>query len=322
MSEAASCFRETSIHMSPLKGIACKLIAVVLLSSMSAWIKWIGDAVPTGQVVFARSLFAIPPILIYMAWCGVFPGALKTARPLGHAWRGGIGITAMGLSFAALVMLPLPDVVTLGFAAPLITVLLAPFMLGERVGIYRTSAVLVGFVGVLVALSPHLIEGLGAPRTQTEQMGALIALASAVCVALAMIQIRKLTATEASHTIAFYFSVSGTLMGLATLPWGWVIPSATHALSLVAIGVIGGIGQIFLTESYRHAPTSVIAPFDYTALLFAIGLSMLIFNQTPEMVVLVGATIIIAAGMFVIFRERQLGIKRGKGRSAGSGQTV
>jgi drug/metabolite transporter (DMT)-like permease len=298
------------------------MIAVVLLSSMSAWIKWIGDAVPTGQVVFYRSLFAIPPILAYMAWSGMFPAALRTARPWGHAWRGGIGITAMGLSFAALTMLPLPDAVTIGFAAPLITVILAPFMLGERVGIYRTTAVIVGFIGVLVALSPHLIEGLGAPRTPTEQLGALFALGSAVCVALAMIQIRKLTSTEASYTIAFYFSVSGALIGLATAPWGWVWPDTHHVLSLIMIGLIGGVGQIFLTESYRHAPTSVIAPFDYTALLFAIGFSILIFAEPPETIVLAGAAIIVTAGLFVIFRERQLGIKRGKGRSAGSGQSV
>ncbi|MEM8877350.1 MAG: DMT family transporter [Pseudomonadota bacterium] len=308
--------------MSPLRGIACKLIAVVLLSSMSAWIKWIGDAVPTGQVVFYRSLFAIPPILAYMAWSGMFPVALKTGRPLGHAWRGCIGITAMGLSFAALTMLPLPDAVTIGFAAPLITVILAPFMLNERVGIYRSTAVVVGFIGVLIALSPHLVEGFGAPRTPIERLGAIIALGSAVCVALAMIQIRKLTSTEASHTIAFYFSVSGVVIGLATLPWGWVWPSTTHLVSLIMIGTIGGAGQIFLTESYRYAPTSVIAPFDYTALLFAIGFSIVLFAQPPELVVLLGAAIIMTAGLFVIFRERRLGLKRGKGRSAGSAQSV
>lgn len=308
--------------MSPIRGIVCKLIAVVLLSSMLAWIKWIGDAVPTGQVVFYRSLFAIPPILAYMAWSGMFPAALRTSRPLGHAWRGGIGIAAMGLSFVALTMLPLPDAVTIGFVAPLITVILAPFMLGERVGIYRSTAVVVGFIGVLVALSPHLIDGLGVPRTETERLGAVIALGAAVCVALAMIQIRKLTSTEASHTIAFYFSASGAVIGLATAPFGWVWPSGEHLVSLIVIGTIGGVGQIFLTESYRYAPTSVIAPFDYMTLLFAIGFSILLFAQPPELIVLAGAAIIVTAGLFVIFRERQLGLQRGKGRSAGSGQSV
>lgn len=323
--------------MNPVLGVSLKIASALLFTVMSALIKTIGDAIPTGEIVFGRSFFAIVPIILYIVWRiarerranadtgaggkdrGMIAGiadALKTRRPLGHVRRGAIGCCAMGLSFYALTLLPLPDAITIGYAAPLLTVLMAPLLLGERVGIYRFSAVVVGFAGVLLVLSPHVMADAGA-ASDTAFVGALVALAGAFCTALAMIQIRALTGSESTMTITFYFSVSGTVMGLASLPFGWVVPSAGEIATLVAIGLIGGVAQIFLTESYRHAPTSLIAPFDYSTLLWAMLLGFTLFGDVPEPIMLVGAAIIIASGLFVIFRERQLGLERARQRKAG-----
>ena len=313
--------------MNPALGVTLKIVSALLFTGMSTLIKSLGTSVPTGEVVFARSLFAILPILTYVCWrvsrertgSGLMSGiaaALHTNRPFGHVRRGAIGCCAMGTSFFALTLLPLSDAITIGYAAPLVTVLLAPFLLGEKVGIYRTSAVIVGFVGVLLVLSPHLFSG-AVDRGDSAALGALVALLSAFCTALAMIQIRALTSSESTMAITFYFSLSGTIFGLLSLPFGWAVPEVLDMAKLVTIGIIGGVAQIFLTESYRHAPTSVIAPFDYTSLLWAVGLGYLVFGDVPEQIVLAGAAVIIASGLYVIYRERKLGLERAKQRKAG-----
>ncbi|MFN0264181.1 DMT family transporter [Tepidamorphus sp. 3E244] len=316
--------------MNPALGVSLKVASALLFTGMSALIKSIGTELPTGEIVFGRSFFAILPILIYICWrvshetradgsrsplLRGIADALKTTNKLGHFQRGFIGCCAMGLSFYALSLLPLPDAITLGYAAPLVTVLLAPLLLGERVGIYRSSAVVVGFVGVLIVLSPHLLSEID--RGDDASLGAMVALAAACCTALAMIQIRALTKHESTMSITFYFSVSGTVFGLASLPFGWVLPDAMMVAKLVTIGFIGGVAQIFLTESYRHAPTSLIAPFDYTTLIWAMVLGYMLFDDVPQPIMLVGASIIVLSGLFVIYRERQLGLERARQRKAG-----
>ncbi|MDQ4061820.1 MAG: DMT family transporter, partial [Pseudomonadota bacterium] len=194
-----------------------------------------------------------------------------------------------------------------------ITVVLAVVLLEERVRIYRWTAVCVGLLGVLIVLWPHLG---GAVSSGRESMGALLALAAAAGAALAMIQVRRLTSTEHSSTIVFYFSAFSALIGLLTLPLGWTVPSATDAAVLVMIGLLGGVGQLLLTESYRHADASLIAPFEYTTILWATVLGYAMFGDVASPLVAVGSGVVIAAGIFVIFRERRLGLERGRARQA------
>jgi drug/metabolite transporter (DMT)-like permease len=221
----------------------------------------------------------------------------------------------MFLNFAALALLPLADATAIGFATPLISVALAALMLGEVVRIFRWSAVCVGLVGVLVMLSPHL--GRGATEAASG-LGALLALAGAFVVALAMTQVRHLASTETTGSLVFYFSVVCSLGGLATLPWGWIVPSPGDLAALIATGILGGVGQMLITESYRHAPAAVLAPFAYTAMIWSVAIGYFWFGEVPEPVVLAGAGIVIAAGLVVIFRERRLGIERAAERRAGS----
>ncbi len=301
--------------MKPLTGILLKLVAVTLFIVMSALIKAASDTVPPGQAVFFRSFFAIPVILAWLAIRGEMSTGLRVKSRLGHFWRGFVGTTAMGLMFAGLGLLPLPEVTALGYAAPLLVVVFAAMFLDEKVGIFRLGAVALGLVGVLVVLAPRLTT-LGGPTVETAQaVGAVLVLLGAVCAALAQIYIRKLVQTEQTSAIVFYFSLTSTLLSLLTLPFGWVIPGGTETVYLVLAGLIGGLAQIFLTSAYRFADASVIAPFDYASMLFAIAIGYVIFDEVPTGQMLIGAALIVLAGIIIIVRERQLGLQRGKAKA-------
>ncbi|MGK7753023.1 MULTISPECIES: DMT family transporter [unclassified Roseovarius] len=302
--------------MKPLKGIALKLVAVTLFIVMSALIKAASDTVPPGQAVFFRSFFAIPVILAWLAIRGEMSTGLRVKSRMGHFWRGFVGTTAMGLMFAGLGLLPLPEVTALGYAAPLLVVVFAAMFLDEKVGIFRLGAVALGLVGVLVVLTPRLTTFGGATVETAQAVGAVLVLLGAVCAALAQIYIRKLVQTEQTSAIVFYFSLTSTLLSLLTLPFGWVIPGGTESVYLVLAGLIGGLAQIFLTSAYRFADASVIAPFDYASMLFAIAIGYVIFDEVPTAQMLTGAALIVLAGIIIILRERQLGIQRGKAKAA------
>lgn len=295
------------------RGIALKLIALALFTAMAALVKAASDTVPPGQAVFFRSAFAMPVIIAWLALRGELRNGLKTRRPLGHFWRGIIGVSAMGLGFTGLGLLPLPEVTAIGFAAPLMTVLLAALLLGERLRAFRLTAIGVGFVGVLIVLWPRLSFGEGYDRLAT--IGALVVLGSAALRALAQIHIRRLVQSEDTAAIVFYFSLTATLLSLVTLPFGWVQPDAATAWMLVCAGLIGGVAQIFLTSSYRFAPAGLLAPFDYAQMIYALLVGYFIFAEVPTVPMLAGVSVIMSAGAVIIWRERQLGIERGKARS-------
>ena len=301
--------------MSPFKGIALKVCSVMLFVVMSALIKAASDTVPPGEAVFFRSFFAIPVILTWLALRGDLRTGLKVKSPMGHFWRGVVGTTAMGLMFAGLGLLPLPEVTALGYTAPLLTVVFAAMFLDERVGLFRIGAVALGMIGVLIVLSPRL-STLSGPMVETAQaVGAVLVLLGAVCAALAQIYIRKLVATEETSAIVFYFSLTSTLLSLLTIPFGWAIPGGTETVYLILAGVLGGTAQIFLTSAYRFSDASVVAPFDYASMLFALVIGYVIFDEVPTGPMLIGAGLVILAGIIIILREHHLGLKRGKARA-------
>lgn len=299
----------------PLKAIGLKLMSVTVFTAMAACIKAASVEVPPGEAVFFRSFFAIPVILVWLAMQGNLAHGLETKNPVGHLWRGLIGTCAMGTGFTALAFLPLPEATAIGFAAPILTVILAAMFLGEQVRLFRLSAVLVGMVGVTVVLSPRFTALGNDDLTALAAVGALAALVSAVLRALALVFTRKLIVHENTAAIVFYFSAIASIGGLCTLPFGWAWPSALAAALLVASGLLGGLGQILLTSSYRYAEAGVIAPFDYMSMLLALFVGFFIFGEVPSPTVLLGAALIVAAGVFIIFRERRLGLKRGGAKS-------
>jgi drug/metabolite transporter (DMT)-like permease len=298
--------------MNPARGVAFKLISAALFAVMSSLIRYLGARYPIGQVVFFRSLFAIIPVVVVYAWRGELAAIVRTERPLGQAGRGVLSIAGMFFNFGATARLPLVESNAIAFSSPLFTVALAALILGERVRIYRWSAVLVGFVGVLVVLSPHLSgeELAVAIGGSASLIGVVYAICGSLTNAGTAIQTRRLAQSESTSSIVFYFSLSCTLAGLVTLPFGWVTPSAGEMVALISIGILGGTGHIVLTESYRHASASLVAPFDYTSMIWALVLGYAMFGETPTSEIVLGSAIIAAAGLFVIWRERQLATTR------------
>ncbi len=298
--------------MNPAKGIAFKVISAALFAVMQALIRLLGARYPIGQVVFYRSVFAIVPVVLVYAWRGELAAVVRTERPLGQAGRGVLSIAGMFFNFGAVARLPLVESNAIAFSSPLFTVALAALILNERVRIYRWSAVAIGFVGVLVVLSPHLSgeELTAAVAGATSFIGVVYAICGSVTNAGTAIQTRRLTQSESTSSIVFYFSLSCALAGLATLPFGWITPSVGETVALISIGVLGGTGHIFLTESYRYASASLVAPFDYTAMIWALVLGYAMFGETPTGEIIGGSAIIAAAGLFVIWRERQLATMR------------
>ncbi|MDA7423593.1 DMT family transporter [Thalassococcus lentus] len=297
--------------MSPFRGILFKLSAVFLFTIMASLIKATSADVPPGQAVFFRSFFAIPVIITWLALRGDLTTGFRASNPMGHVWRGIIGVTAMGCGFAALGLLPLPEVTALGYAAPLLTVLFAAALLGERLRLFRLSAVGVGLVGVVIVLWPRL----SIDEVETVALiGAGLTLVSAAFRALAQIHIRRLVATEETSAIVFYFSLTASGFALLTIPFGWTWPGWTAIAMLIGAGLIGGVAQILLTTSYKHSEAALLAPFDYASILFAILFGYVFFDETPTTMVLIGSGIVVLAGILIIWRERQLGLRRGKAR--------
>ena len=300
-----------------LKAVLLKLTSAMLFAIMSALVRYVSDVTPLGQMVFFRSAFGIIPVVVIYAWRRELMTAVRTSRPFGHLGRGAISVFGMFFNFAALARLPIVDVTTITFASPLITVALAAVFLKERVRIYRWSAVAVGFAGVIVMLWPHLDLGRYTnAASSAAALGAIFALISAFTNAGSVIQTRRLTDTETTSSIVFYFSLFCTIGGLMTLPFGWIVPNGPQLAALIALGLLGGFSHILLTESYRYAPASLLAPLDYTALLWAFIIGYWFFDELPTATVYIGAAIVAGSGLFVIWRERQIGLERAKARAA------
>jgi drug/metabolite transporter (DMT)-like permease len=305
--------------LNPLLGISLKVLSTLVFTGMSAVLKTLTTRYPIGEVVFFRSVFAMIPLLMWLAWQRALINSVRTRNLLGHFKRGFIGTAGMFLGFSALSFLPLPDAIAIGYASPLIVVVLAALVLQERVRAYRWTAVAIGFVGVVIMLSPYLSPGMFVGgMTSGPTIGAAAALAGACCSAGAMIQVRRLTATEKTGAIVFYFFILASGLSLLTLPFGWRLPDRTDLLLFVLGGTLGGVGQILVTESYRHADTSIIAPFEYTSMIWALLIGWMMFGDLPALTVIVGGLIVTASGLLIVWREHKLGLKRAKELAAAS----
>jgi drug/metabolite transporter (DMT)-like permease len=301
----------TKPAVKPFLGISFKVLSALAFTMMSAGLKLVSDRFPTGELVFFRSFCALIPLLVWLGWQGDLINSVRTRNLRGHILRGIIGSTGMFAGFTALSFLPLHDAIAIGYAAPLITVALAALILKEVVRAYRWTAVVIGLVGVLIMLSPHLStsvrQGFGGPA-----VGAAFALLGAFCSAGATIQVRRLVRDEKTGAVVLYFSLLSATLGLATIILGWNWPTAKDFALLVLIGILGGIGQILMTQSYRYADTSIVAPFEYTTMIWALLIGWFLFGELPTPTVTLGGIIVAAAGLFVLWRERQLGLERAK----------
>jgi drug/metabolite transporter (DMT)-like permease len=278
-----------------LRAIGCVVAATFCFTVASVLVKAVSPPIPTMQVVFFRSLFSLLPLLP-----AILREGARVLRPIHSGWhlaRTGFGFCGMSAAFYSLTRLSLADFTALGFAMPLFLTPLSVLFLGERVGIRRVLAVLVGFVGVLLIVRPFGGDEL--PTVPT-----LVALAGTLAWAFSMIAIRRLGALgETNLTIVFWFATgSGLISGLLMLPV-WVAPDARELLFLGGIGLVSGFAQLFMTEGYRQGETTVVAPFEYVAILWAVLMGWTIFGEAPAIEMLSGVVVLVASGLYILHRE-------------------
>ncbi len=282
-------------------GIALKLAAAFTFSVMYVTIR-LAQPVPIGEVMFFRGSFALVPLVAISFFTQGPRSLIRTAHPWLHLRRSAAGTASMFLNFAAVTRLPLADITAFSFVAPIFATVLAALMLHEQVGPHRAAAVVAGFAGVLLMAAPHGISG--TTFRSGSSLGTTYAISGALLSAFVVIFIRKMSGTERSEAIVFYFMVVCATAGAVTMVWEHINLTPMALFWLTLTGILGGIGQICMTYSYRYAEPSLLAPFDYTALLWAATLGYLVFAEVPERIVLAGAGVVIAAGLYIVWREK------------------
>ena len=276
-------------------GVLYGIASVACFAMMDASVKWL-DMFPVGQVLFSRFFFGLIPILMLVPR-GEFKTFYKTSRPKLHAFRAITGTLAIIALFIALREIPLADVVSLTFGGPIFVTLGSIFFLSEKVGIRRWLAVLIGFFGMLLIVKPAYEE------LNIYYIFPIIFCIFFACVALS---IRSLSSTEPNYRIALYFSLLSMLVGLLTLPFGWVMPNKFELFLLIFTGLVGSVANILLTVSLRYAEASLVTPTKYLNLVFAILLGYFIWSEIPKLLTLVGAGLIIISSVIIFMRESEL----------------
>ncbi len=283
------------------RGALLMLGATALFTIMSALIKGLSDNIHFIETMFFRSAFALPVMLVIAAR-GRDWGLLRTRRFPAHMVRAFTGTMAQGCSFYALTVLPLAEQTALTYTTPLFVTLLSIPFLGEKVGIHRWSAVLLGFGGILViALGEGAFQGSAPDRVVA--IGMAVAVAQGVWSAMTTLLVRSLSATESSATIVLWQSLLMTAFTLAALPFFWTTPTLLELVLLVLVGLIGGVAQIMLTEAYASAQVSALGPYSYTSILWSVAIGWVVFSDAPGWSTLVGAALIVASGLYILHRE-------------------
>ena len=273
-------------------------ISVCAFSLMDVLVKW-SDAYPVGQVLFFRGFCGIIPIL-FLIPKDRFLDFYKTTRPFLHFKRCLSGLIALVSIFIALRNLPLATVVSISFAAPIFTTIFSIFLLNEKVGLYRWLAVLVGFIGIVVITEP------GFSSLNFYYIYPIIFCLGLSYVAIA---IRKLSTSEPVWLISFFFSFSITILGLLSLFQGWVMPNLLDLFLLSMVGILGGLANLWLSQSYKYSEVSLVTPLKYLALVFAIIFGYFIWSEVPTFKTLMGALLVIVSS-FIIFRREMILKKR------------
>lgn len=287
------------------RAIGLYSFAILMLSVMDVLIKWLSADYSTVQIVAFRSGFGLVPVLFMVARSGGLT-ALQTKRWSAHLLRGLIGLATALCFFYAFSVMPLADAYAIAFAAPLMITALSVPMLGEAVGLRRWLAVIVGFVGVVIMLRPGT-AGIG----EMFDIGAIAAIAGTLFFSLTLILIRKMSRTETNAAIIFHAGIVILAGSLALLPFGFVMPSWEDFLLLALVGLMGGMGGIAMTEALRYASVAILAPFDYTAMIWAVAFGYVLWADLPDVWTLTGSAIVVASGLYILHRETRHGLAGG-----------
>lgn len=279
-------------------GILYMLATVLIFTVINALVKWEAARYPIGEVVFFRCALSLLPCLVLVAANGGPRLLLRTRRLTQNILLGILQFVSLMFIFAAFGMMPLADVVAIGFSTPLFLTLLSIPLLGERVGPHRWAAVLAGFAGVLLMIRAG--GGFGGGLAST---GALLTLASSVISAIITIAVRRMTLTEPSPLLVTYPALVTTVLSVTLLPSGWTVPDWQDALLLAAIGLGSGIGQFWWTQAFRFAPAAVAAPLSYLSMIWSMGLGYLFWGDMPTSMLIAGAVVVAASGLYIVYRE-------------------
>lgn len=275
-----------------------RLAAAATLSLMLALVKLASESgLALPEILFWRQLPTIPMILL-LFWATGKLGNLRSSRMGQHGMRAVLGLIGMMLNFGAVTLLPLAEATSFNFTSAIWAVILSALILHEKVGIWRWSAVALGFTGVLVIAQPG--DG------HIPLLGAAVALSAAFMIALISIYIRDLTKTEDSLTIVFYFSLFTVPLLALTLPYTWEAKSAEQWFYLIALGISGLIGQYLLTSALRYGSVASVIVMDYSALIWATLLGWSLFDRLPTATTWLGAPLIVSAGLLIAWREHRL----------------
>ena len=270
-------------------------ISVCAFSLMDLIVKW-SDDYPVGQVLFFRGFCGIIPILFLIPKDRYFD-FYKTTRPVLHFKRCLAGLIALVSIFVALRNLPLATVVSISFAAPIFITIFSIFLLNEKVGLYRWMAVLVGFLGIICITEP------GFSSLNVYYIYPIIFCLGLSYVAIA---IRKLSSTEPAWLISFFFSFSIMLLSFLSFYQGWILPSLLDLFLLSMVGILGGLANLWLSQSYKYSEVSLVSPLKYLGLVFAIIFGYFIWNEIPTSKTLLGALLVIVSSIIIFRREMYL----------------
>ena len=270
-------------------------ISVCAFSLMDLIVKW-SDDYPVGQVLFFRGFCGIIPILFLIPKDRYFD-FYKTTRPVLHFKRCLAGLIALVSIFVALRNLPLATVVSISFAAPIFITIFSIFLLNEKVGLYRWMAVLVGFLGIIFITEPGF---------SALNMYYIYPIIFCLGLSYVAIAIRKLSSTEPAWLISFFFSFSIMLLSFLSFYQGWILPSLLDLFLLSMVGILGGLANLWLSQSYKYSEVSLVSPLKYLGLVFAIIFGYFIWNEIPTSKTLLGALLVIVSSIIIFRREMYL----------------
>jgi len=295
MPHVSASLKQTFATPNARLGIAVMLFGILLFSLNDVMGKWLVATYSVGQVLLIRSAAALI-ILIPFIWSAGIITLVRVERPKLQALRVAFSTAEVFCFYAAVIYLPLADVMTYWLAAPIYVAALSPFLLGERVGWRRWTAIALGFIGVLVALQPS---------AATLTLPALISILGSLAFAFMMLSGRALRGTP-DTTLVFWQIVGAGLAGIVIAPFTWVQPGAFDFTLIALLGVVAMAAHVCVNRSLKLADAATVTPFQYTLLFWAVLFGWLVFDDIPRPAMLIGAAIIIAAGLFIFFRGRRV----------------
>ncbi|WP_193366892.1 DMT family transporter [Pelagibius marinus] len=275
-------------------GIGCAVVGMLGMSIMDTCAKLLGEGYAVSQVVLVRNGIGAVAVFAYVVLSGAGLASLRPRRPVLLTLRSLLNIAAAFLFFTGLRYMPLADAFAIAFAAPLFITSLSVPVLGEHVGVRRWAAVIVGFLGVVVVVQPG---------TSSFRIEALLPLGAALAYAVSMLLGRRLTRDLSTAAIMFWPSVGAVLVTAVMMPAQWQTPGLPDFGVFMLMGIIGTAGMSLITQGYRHAPAAVIAPFDYTVLVWGVIFGWVIWRDIPAPNVWAGAAILVASGLYILHRE-------------------